>query len=238
MPSIKLILDRPKKDATCALVFHIIHDRKHRIVRSGINIKPAQWNGSIIINTPKQAQLNNILLKQKSRVDDILMACILHPVSINTLTDSIKKALNQNTQQVTLASFTEKMYYDFITTNRDGNASAYQTAIKEFIKFNGGDVLTNKEKVNINKREVDSFFKFSGGDIYFSELDYIKLNAFKLHHLAAGHKPNTIGAYLRCIRAIYNEAIKHGIIKKELYPFVKGLIPSAQKTKKKQYPSQ
>ena len=73
MPSIKLILDRPKKDATCALVFHIIHDRKHRIVKYGINIKPEQWNGSTIINHPKQAQLNNILLKQKSRVDDLLL---------------------------------------------------------------------------------------------------------------------------------------------------------------------
>ncbi|HEY0667643.1 MAG TPA: phage integrase SAM-like domain-containing protein, partial [Sphingobacteriaceae bacterium] len=53
----------------------------------------------------------------------------------------------------------------------------------------------------------------------FKQIDYAFLDGFKRKLVKDGVKPNTIGNYLRSIRAIYNKAIKFKIVDRSFYPF-------------------
>ena len=56
-------------------------------------------------------------------------------------------------------------------------------------------------------------------DIAFHELTYSFIKKFEGHHLAKGTHINTLATYLKKIRAIYNKAIKEGLVEKNSYPF-------------------
>lgn len=54
----------------------------------------------------------------------------------------------------------------------------------------------------------------------FDELNYDYLKKFEIYYLSKeGNSLNGLAAYMRTIRAIYNEGIKVGLIDKEAYPF-------------------
>ncbi len=76
-----------------------------------------------------------------------------------------------------------------------GNAYVYNTAINKLRSF-----------VN-----TDNF--------PFESLTYKKLNEFQDSLLADGIKVNSISVYMRTIRAIYNRAIKEGLVSANDYPF-------------------
>lgn len=88
-----------------------------------------------------------------------------------------------------------------------GTAMSYQTAYNAFKKFRG----------NVSFRQVTK--------------DY--LMDFKHYYLDQKASLNTIGIYTRNMRAVFNEAIEQGLIKRDRYPFGRRrfLIPEASKKK-------
>jgi hypothetical protein len=55
--------------------------------------------------------------------------------------------------------------------------------------------------------------KFNGGkDIKFNEVNYDFLKKFEEYHFSRGNSINGLASYMKTIRAIYNKAIKDGII--------------------------
>jgi integrase/recombinase XerD len=55
----------------------------------------------------------------------------------------------------------------------------------------------------------------------FEDINYTLLERYNTAKLAQGLKVNSIAAYLRSIRAIYNKAIKAEIVTADKYPFSK-----------------
>ncbi len=55
--------------------------------------------------------------------------------------------------------------------------------------------------------------------MHFADINYAFLRNLEKTHLAAGSNRGSLGVYMRTLRAIFNKAIKHGIVKEELYPF-------------------
>jgi integrase/recombinase XerD len=53
-------------------------------------------------------------------------------------------------------------------------------------------------------------------------------------HMTRNNSPSTIGMYLRCLRAVFNKAVKDGIVTRDQYPFGKGKyeIPTGRNVKK------
>ena len=78
---------------------------------------------------------------------------------------------------------------------RYGNANSYYAITKILRKFN------------------------QGNDLKFNELNYDFLKKFEEFHYSRGNSTNGLAVYMKTIRAIYNKAIKSGIISKEAYPF-------------------
>ena len=78
---------------------------------------------------------------------------------------------------------------------------------------------SEKTKENLNST-VRAVCKFRQG-LDFKDLSYSFLKAFEQHLRDSGKSTNTIGKHLRQLRTIVNEAINHGIIKADDYPFRK-----------------
>ncbi|MFN8237125.1 MAG: site-specific integrase [Chitinophagales bacterium] len=204
----------PKKDGTCALLLRIIHHGKPAQITTGIYLHEKDWDDkkrlikSSYKGTESITRLNNYLQKQKAEALDIITKLAdnktLDSFSVYDLKDLIKK----KSDKVSFIKYTEKLIEQLKEVNRIGNARAYKSALDALKSF-------NKDK-----------------DVSFQEINLRFLEKFESSHLAKGNSYNSISAYLRATRAIYNKAIKDGIIERELYPFDKFTIKST-KTRKR-----
>jgi site-specific recombinase XerD len=69
-------------------------------------------------------------------------------------------------------------------------------------------------------------------DIHFQDLDFNFLERFEKHLLAKGNSINSIGIYMRTLRAVFNKAIADDLVKEDLYPFKKYKIKTGNATKR------
>ncbi len=100
---------------------------------------------------------------------------------------------------------------------------AFQTKIKQLaIDGRIGNSLAYQSALN-------SFERFAGTNILFTKVTVDWLKKYERHQIETNHSPTTIGIYLRCLRAIINEAIRNGDLPSDFYPFGRGKyeIPSA-----------
>lgn len=59
----------------------------------------------------------------------------------------------------------------------------------------------------------------NNNDLKFNELNYNFLLKYESQYLSKGNSINGLASNLRTIKAIYNKAIRAGLVKKEAYPF-------------------
>lgn len=83
---------------------------------------------------------------------------------------------------------------------------------------------SQKTKENL-RSTVRAVCKFRQG-LDFKDLTYGFLKAFEQHLRDTGKGTNTVGKHMRQLRTIVNEAINHGVIKADDYPFRKYKIKS------------
>lgn len=88
------------------------------------------------------------------------------------------------------------------------------------------DESDRSEKTKQNLRStVRAVCKFRQG-LGFKDITYGFLRAFEQHLRDAGRGTNTVGKHMRQLRTIVNEAINHGLVKADDYPFRKFKIKS------------
>lgn len=83
---------------------------------------------------------------------------------------------------------------------------------------------SEKTKENL-KSTVRAVCKFRQG-LDFKDITYSFLRSFEQHLRDTGKSTNTVGKHMRQLRTIVNEAINHGLIKIDDYPFRKYKIKS------------
>ncbi|WP_339917863.1 site-specific integrase [Yeosuana marina] len=201
--NIKLSLDtrRRKKDNSFPIIIRLSHFRKTTSIATGTSVQLNFWdernekikkNYSDSITVKK---LNNKLLKAKVRAINIIDK-LNDTEELNYL--SISQLKNKITKKVTFNSFFEysnSIIEQLKKVERYGNANSYYAVTKILKKFN------------------------KGNDLKFNEVNYEFLKKFEQFHYSRGNSTNGLAVYMKTIRAIYNKAIKAGIIPKEAYPF-------------------
>jgi integrase/recombinase XerD len=202
--SINLSLEkrRQKKDGTYPLVLRLGHKQSTTTILLKINLTEKDWDAKnrVIRKTYKGAdsvtRLNNIIQKKKSDAWDIIMqlheAGHLHSLTVGDLREKIEGVENDRPSFFT---FTEQQIEELKKAHRFGTARSYKGMVSVVKEFN-------------NSR-----------DLQFSEITYKFLTNFETNHYSKGNTANGLSTYVRAIRAVYNKAIKHGIVEKELYPF-------------------
>lgn len=201
--NIVLSLDtrRNKKDGSYPLVMRLGHNRRTTSIPTGISLKKNDWDEkNRLIRKSYQgvetvARLNNILQKKKSEAMDVIMK--LHEdgkLNAISLAD-LKMCLHQSKESQSFLTFTEQLIEELKKAGRFGTARSYNCVYNVVRKFN------------------------QDRDLTFRDITYSFLRKFETSHKSKGNTANGLGVYMRTIRAIYNKAIKSGLVEKDLYPF-------------------
>jgi len=198
---ISLDTRRKKKDGTYPLVMRLGHNARTTSIPIGISISEKDWDeeGRTIKKSyggvSSIARINNIIQKKKTEAMDIIVKLeekgLLDTLSVSDLKDRIyQPEANQS-----FFNYSNNLIEELKKANRFGTARNYKGVISVL-----KDYCKNK-------------------DLPFKQMTYQFLCNFETNHLSKGNSYNGLSVYMRAIRAIYNKAIKAGIVDKENYPF-------------------
>lgn len=191
----------PKKDGTCALLLRIIHHGKPAQITTGIYLHEKDWDDKkrLIKSSYKGAEsvtrLNNYLQKQKAEALDIITKLADNKTLDSFTAFQLKELIKKKSDKVSFFKYTENLIEEMKIEGRIGNARIYKSVLGIFKGY-------CKDK-----------------DMAFQDINYAFLKKFESTHLSKGNTYNSLSVYFRTIRAIYNKAIKDGVIDKALYPF-------------------
>lgn len=196
--SIKLKLkDKPSKEGLYPIILSIIKDRKVKVISLGIKCKKVDWDDSaaeLKRSFTNFAQANRILLQKKQEALKIVYDFELEGIDF-TLSQFEERFRGRKDKNVTIKSFLEEKIADLNLAGRAGNARAY-------------------------KDTMNSFFKFAKNDkLMFRELNVEMLDKYETYLRSKGSKDGGIGVRMRELRALFNDAIKKGIVNEKYYPF-------------------
>ncbi|MBZ0099890.1 MAG: site-specific integrase, partial [Taibaiella sp.] len=196
----KFVLDkrRFKSDNIYSLKLRIFQNRRFKEYVTGIRLHETAWDDKqqIIIPSDIGYKKNSFILNSlKTRIEKIIL---LAEDGTEYLTPEILlNRLNKPQERkadVLLAGYGEALINSLKIANRAGTALAYQDA-------------------------VNSLTCYGGKNLLIKDITYRFLEEYNSHMLSKGVKVNSIAAYLRSIRAIYNRAIKEGLAELQHYPF-------------------
>jgi len=210
----KLDTRRAKSDGTFPIIIRITHLRKTTSIATGFYVQKADWDdrrGQVKFSYQgaySVPHLNTILLKELTRANSILNKLIdsgeLNYLSIR----EIKERIVQNNKFESFFAFGEKLVEEFRQQNRLGTARSYDFLLKRLRKFN------------------------KGRDLKFNQLNYDFLKRLEHQHLSRGYSWNGLSNYMRTIRAIFNKAIRAGLIQREASPFLRYQIKQVPTAKR------
>ncbi|MBS1773049.1 MAG: site-specific integrase [Bacteroidetes bacterium] len=192
---------RKKKDGLYPIVMRLGHNRTTTAIPLGYHIHEKDWDekNRLVKNSYKGVssvtRLNNAIQKKKSDAMDIILKLdesgVLASLSVTALKDKVYKADSKNS----IFQFADDLIEELKKAHRIGTARGYK------------DVMGVLKKYCNDK------------DLSFQNLNYDFLTKFETHHYSKGNSANGLAVYMRTIRAIYNKAVKAGLVEKELYPF-------------------
>ena len=192
---------RARKDGSYPIIYRLSHNHLTIPISSGYTVPKEAWDEKYHKIRPSfkgfenVTRVNNHLQKTRGKYMDIVTQLKdKEEISFMSIKD-IKDRLVVSISEMTFYQYTEKQIADQRKQGRLGNARSYENTL----------------------REVKNFRK--NKDIGFMELNYGFLRKLEASYLGRGLGENGLAVHMRTIRAIYNKAIKDGIIDKEAYPF-------------------
>lgn len=198
MASIKILLrNKPNKEGQFPVVLQIIKDRKPKLITLGMICLEKDWdkaNGQFKKSEKNYIQRNRVLLKKKEEALKIIDDFSLEGIDF-TLNQFEAKFRGRKSSQVTVSEFWKEKIDDFIKAGRVGNSKPYQDTYNSFFKF--------QKNKNLVFREITPGF----------------LDKYETYLRSNNNSDGGIGIKMRTIRALYNYAIKSGIVDEKYYPF-------------------
>lgn len=198
---ISLDTRREKKGGTYPLVLRITHNRTSISIPLGFDIRKGDFDEQkrevkkSYKGEEGVVRLNKILLAKKAEALDIIAKLTEKGELANFSVAQIKELIHASHEDITFFDYAQKQIDEMHTMKRHGNARNYKSVLLAVKKFRGGK------------------------DFPIEQLNYDFLKKFEKWHLGNGNTFNGLAAYLRGIRAIYNRAVKDGLVKDAAYPF-------------------
>ena len=210
MITTKLYLDtrRLKDDGTAPLKLSVTNNRKVTYINLGINVKPTNWDSKTLqVTGAKKIMLNPQIATLKYEIETIIRnipnAHRLTPQEIKEKVEQTLSGIEEN--NVLIAPRFES--YGVTLNNR--TRQIYMTTLKKL-------------------KEFDKKFAYRT----FDEIGKDYLQQFDAFLATSAPSANTRGIYMRCLRAIFNDAIDNDITSN--YPFRKFKIKT-EATRKRSY---
>ncbi len=196
---------RVKKNGKCAVKIRITYNRQRSYFPTGIDLTPEEFE-QVMHGQRRTAEQKEALLKLNHLFGKA--ETLIDKLPVFTFSAFEENYLEQRNTLNSVSFAFDKCIEQLRNENRFGTADCYEYAIRSITEFNKGKDLT------------------------FAEITPNLLKKYEIKMLKDGKSASTIGIYLRCLRAIYNQ---QGI-DKSLYPFgeqkSKYSIPTSRNIKK------
>ena len=196
-----------------SIYFRFIRKRKVKEVTLPHKVYPEEWNSTLSsirvgsFNSPRERELQDIYLDLKQTEERIRRKIIqLEKRGDYSLSELVDYCHNQSPS---ISQFVEELVLDLEKSKQYRLAEAYRVTSQKLITFNKGkEVLLS----SINSEFMRDYEK------------YMKRK---------GNSQNTISFYNRNTRAIYNKAVKRGIIERQIEDPFADVFTSVAKTRKR-----
>jgi len=211
-PSFKILLYTYKNlsNGQHPVMIRVTFDRKQKYFSLGMSASKENWNDDLArLNKAgkrltEQEKDMNILL---DRFNAKLEKAKKHFEDVDFSFDRFDKFFFQAIQSNDVFKFTQEIIDELIAESRIGSALSYRDTLNRLKHF-------RKEK-----------------DFTFRDIDLNFLDEFK-KHLRTNNSTNSIGIYLRTLKAIYNRAIRKSLINEDFSPW-KGYKIETETTRKR-----
>jgi integrase len=202
MLNVNLTLDtrRPKKSNKFPLKIRIHFKLKTFYFPLDIDLFKEEWNEKLTLVTevhPSHRKLQLVVRRRLLDIEELLLT--ISQEQLSELTGNQLKALISKKDKpcTTLSKYTRDLISNLEKMNRPGSALAYKQAIHSLEKF-------GKSK-----------------SLEFSDINFSFLKKYEEQLIIEGKRLNTVSAYLRQIRAVFNRARNEELISHSNYPFTK-----------------
>lgn len=211
----KFILDKRRKKPDCIYslklrVYHSDGNKEHDL-KIALHEKDWDERSQSILKSDSNYKANSyILTNAKAKLERRLLLSSEEEEELTAealITSLIKQKTKKST--ITFLEYSNNLILDMIEAGKAGNAMAYKDAVNSIISF------TKDPKIKLE------------------DISYSLLDKYNTSMLAKGVKVNSIAAYLRSVRAIYNKAIKAEIVSENYYPFRKFKIDTEKTPSRK-----
>ena len=198
MASIKILLrNKPNKEGQYPVVLKVIKDRKIKVITLGITCLEKDWdkaNAKFKKSQPNYMQRNRALLKKKEQALKIIDDFFLEGVDF-TLTQFEAKFRGKSSSNITVIEFWNERLSDLSKAGKTGTAR-----IEKYVK--------------------NSLFKYAKNkSLHFRDITPVFLEKFEIHLRSNNNDDGSIGVRMRHIKAMFNSAIKQGVVDEKYYPF-------------------
>ena len=198
MASIKIVLrDKQNKEGLCPVVLRITKERKIKIISLGMNCELQNWDersSQFNKSMPNHIQKNLLLSKLKQKAWTIIDQFNIDEVDF-TLNQFEEKFRGKESSKITVLEFWENKISDLNIAGRIGTARALHDTKNSFFRF-----CKNQK-------------------ILFKEISVELLDKYETFLRSTGSNDGGIGFRMRELRAVFNDAIKKGIVDEKYYPF-------------------
>lgn len=198
MASIKILLrNKPNKEGQYPVVLKIIKDRQVKVITLGVSCLEKDWdkaNGHFKKSEKNHIQRNRALLKRKGEALKIIDDFFLEGIDF-TLNQFEAKFRGRKSSKVSVSEFWKEKISDLNKAGRTGNARAYKDVYNSFFKF------------------------YQNNSLVFREITPTLLDKYETYLRSNNNTDGGIGVKMRELRALFNDAIKKGVVDEKYYPF-------------------
>ena len=178
------------------LMLRITKDRKLKYSSIGISINPALWDfkkNKPRRNCPNKERIEQIIAEQIRKYREQILDFQAEDKEFTPA--SLHDRVNNHAKSRTVGDLFRAHIADLKSQKRTGYALTFSELYNSLMQFNGHL------------------------DIYFSDIDTVWLKRYEMWQRGQNLLENTIGKRFRTLRVLYNIAIEHNLVKRDLYPF-------------------
>jgi hypothetical protein len=189
--------DKTNQQNEAPIYLRIMHNRQRKLVYLQEKINIDYWDfetNQIKPDCSEKEYLEIVISGKKQEIDKKVLSLKLSNKSF-TIEDIVEPVIREKKISITVKQQFEKYIKELFEQERIKNAKYYRCCLNCLMKY------TNNKDIEFSK--IDASFL----------TDYANwMQKEKLH-------TNTIGNRLRGLKAIYNQAVLHKYVSKDLYPF-------------------
>jgi site-specific recombinase XerD len=199
MATFKVLLDKRRQlnDGTYPLAVRIFNGRNFRDVKLKVRLKEDEFDEKTqrAVRHPNRKEINQKIIQTLIQLQEATLKFEL--ADEYTTAQKIKTGVVKPSVKLDFLQYGEKIAKEMQDVGRLGNAAAYRAALLALKTYTGRS------------------------NLQFQDVNYELLVAFENKMLTAGLKKNSIAAYHRSIRAVFNRAVNADLVDLKYYPYRK-----------------